>query len=479
MSGNVSIRVKHMRSAEPKLLCYLSVLILLSGCATSPFDFEPPAARPLLRDMPRYEAPAEPGQAAPRSDVVTIGEELTLRQALAAALVRNPKLRSLAWEPRIAEARRLQAGLLPNPNVDVEVEDFAGSGALSGFDSAETTLAFSQLLELGGKRDRRVQAAEGQWTVAALDFEAQRLAVLTDTASRFVRVLELQQRGEFAIRAQALAEENRRVIDRRVQAGDVSPIDEIKARLESESARIAADRLSRELDAARRELSAMWDATEPGFEIAVGSLDDLMPVPLLDALTELVEQHPEVQRWIAETERRSSVVDLERAQAVPDVTAGAGIRYVEETDDVGLVASFSVPLTIFDRNQGGILAARLRAAQAIDEGRASRRDLATRLVRAHARLTAAYHEAKAIDAALLPAANAAYDATRRAYDEGKLPYLDVLDAQRTLFDTETQRLEALAEYHAAKVQVEGLISEPLSTPSLRERSDHHNQGDTP
>lgn len=468
-----------MRFAEPKLLCCLCLLTLLSGCAPSRFDFEPPAARPLLRDMPRYEAPAEPDRVGPLSDVVAIGEELTLRQALAAALVRNPQLRSLAWEPRIAEARRLQAGLSPNPSVGIEVEDFAGSGRLSGLDSAETTIAFSQLLELGGKRDRRAQVAEGQWTVAALDFEAQRLAVLTNTASRFVRVLELQQRVEFAIRAQSLAEENRRVIDRRVQAGDVSPIDEIKARLESESARIAADRLGRELEAARRELSAMWDATDPGFGLAVGSLDDLMPVPLLDALTDLVEQHPEVQRWIAETERRSSLVALERAQAVPDVTAGAGVRYVEESDDVGLVVSVSVPLTIFDRNQGGILAARLRAAQAIDEGRASRRELATRLVREHARLTAAFHEAQAIDAALLPAAREAYDATRRAYDEGKLPYLDVLDAQRTLFETETQRLEVLAEYHAAKVRVEGLISEPLSTPPLREQDAFEGQGDTP
>lgn len=468
-----------MRFTEPKLFCCLGVSILLGGCAPSPFDFEPPAARPLLRDMPRYEAPEDPDRVGPGSDVVTIGEQLTLRQALAAALVRNPRLRSLAWEPRIAEARRLQAGLSPNPSVGIEVEDFAGSGSLSGFDSAETTIAFSQLLELGGKRDRRVRVAEGQWVVAALDYEAQRLAVLTDTASRFVRVLELQQRVEFAVRAQALAEENRRVIDRRVQAGDVSPIDEIKARLESESTRIAADRLSRELEAARRELSAMWDATDPGFDTAIGSLDDLMPVPLLDALTDLVEHHPEVQRWIAETERRSSVVALERAQAVSDVTAGAGIRYAEESEDVGLVVAVSVPLAIFDRNQGGILAARLRAAQAIDEGRASRRDLATRLVRAHARLTAAYHEAQAIDAALLPAAKDAYDATRRAYDEGKLPYLDVLDAQRTLFDTETQRLEALAEYHAAKVQVEGLISEPLNTQSLREHTDHLNQGETP
>ena len=133
-----------MRFTEPKLFCCLGVVTLLGGCAPSPFDFDPPAARPLLRDMPRYEAPEDPDRVGPGSDVVTIGEQLTLRQALAAALVRNPRLRSLAWEPRIAEARRLQAGLSPNPSVGIEVEDFAGSGSLSGFDSAETTIAFSQ-----------------------------------------------------------------------------------------------------------------------------------------------------------------------------------------------------------------------------------------------------------------------------------------------------------------------------------------------
>jgi cobalt-zinc-cadmium efflux system outer membrane protein len=204
-----------------------------------------------------------------------------------------------------------------------------------------------------------------------------------------------------------------------------------------------------------------------------------MDVPSLDELTDRIESHPEVQRWVAETERRRSAVELERAQAVPDVNAGLGIRYVNEIDDAALVGGVSVPLPLFDRNQGGILAARLRAAQALDEGRASQRELATRLVREHSRLTAAFHEAQSIDSALLPAARDAYDATRRAYDEGKLPYLDVLDAQRTLFDTEAQRLEALAEYHSALVQVEGLISAPMSTlrQSAPDASEH--LGDTP
>ncbi len=470
-----------MRSQPRSLLiagAALGAIIMIPACAPSPFDFEPPESRPLLRELPEYRAPENPDQERRAAELVTTSGDLTLRNALAAALLRNPKLHAAAWEPRLAEASRLQAGLSPNPEVGVEFENFAGSGALSGTDALETTLLLSQLIELGGKRDLRVQVAEDAWTVSTLDYEAERLDVVTETAARFVRVLQIQQQVEFAERARSLAEESRRVIDRRVQAGDVSPIDEIKARLESESARIASDRLRRELDGARRELSAMWDEDEPAFGLALGSLDEVMDVPSLQDLTDRVEAHPEVQRWVAESERRTSVVELERAQATPDVNAGLGVRYINEIDDAALVAAFSVPIPLFDRNQGGILAARLRAAQALDEGRASRRELATRLIRQHSRLTAAFYEAQAIDSALLPAARNAYEATRRAYDEGKLPYLDVLDAQRTLFDTEAQRLEALAEYHSALVQVEGLISAPLST--LRQSApDPQHSGDTP
>lgn len=467
--------MRSLPSTCVKLCAVLGALTGITGCAPSPFAFDPPDSRPLLRELPRYRAPADPSQERQTAELVAMSGDLTLRIALSAALLQNPRLKAAAWQPRLAEAQRLQAGLSPNPEVGIELENFAGSGDLSGTDALETTLVLSQLIELGGKRDLRVRVAEGAWSVSALDHEAERLGVLTETAARYVRVLELQQRVEFAERARSLAEESRSVIERRVEAGDVSPIDEIKARLESESARIAAERLKRELSAARRELSAMWDESDPTFGLVLGSLDEVMDVPSIQSLTDRVEAHPEVQRWIAESDRRKSTVHLERARAVPDVTAGLGVRYINEVDDGALVAGISIPIPLFDRNQGGILTARLSVAQAIDEGRASYRDLATRLVREHARLTAAFHESQAIDSVLLPAARDAFTATRRAYDEGKLPYLDVLDAQRTLFETESQRLEVLAEYHSALVQVESLISEPLNT----ELDSSGLKGDTP
>ncbi len=436
-------------------------MLLVMGCTPSPLAIRTGTDRPLLRDLPRHVAPATPSEAIDHASEPDIPDELALRDALAAALLHHPGLRATAWGPRVEEARRLQAGLLPNPEADLELENFGGSGELSGTDRLETTLSLRQLIELGGKREARVRAAEEAWRVSSLDYEAQRLDVLTETADRFVRVLALQQRAAFAERAQELADESRRVIDRRVEAGDVSPIDGIKATLESESARIAADRVERELVAARRELSAMWDRDTPAFSTVLGSLDRLDAIPPLAELADQVDAHPRMLRWAAEADRLVVEAELAKAEGVADITAGLGVRYEADVDDAALVAGLSVPLTIFDRNQGNALAARFQAAQARDEGRAIRRDLAAQLGQAHARLDAAFHEATAIQTALLPAAREAYEATRRAYEGGKSAYLEVLDAQRTLFATETQRLEALAEYHTALVQVEGLVSRPL------------------
>ncbi|WP_432799597.1 TolC family protein [Poriferisphaera sp. WC338] len=388
--------------------------------------------------------------------------ELSLRDALAATLLHHPQLQASAWGPRIEEARRLQAGLLPNPEVGVEFENFVGSGGSNGVDALETTIFVTQLIELGNKRNLRAKVPEGARKVSELKYKSQRLEVITETARRFIRVLKLQSSMSNAEQVWTLAEESRLLISQRVEAGEVSPIDEIKARLESDSARIAADRLKRELVAARRELCAMWDEDEPAFDVALGSLDDLLPVPPFDELASLVASHPKVKQWAVERERRAAVVKMKQAQSIPNLRAGLGVRYANEIDEASLVGGVSMDIPLFDRSQGSTLAARLFAAQAQDEVRALKRELSTQLAREHGRASIAYNEVYAIDATLLPAANEAYEAARLAYQEGHISYLGVLDAQRALFDIISQRLETLAEYHTALIQVEGIIAEPLS-----------------
>ncbi len=86
----------------------------------------------------------------------------------------------------------------------------------------------------------------------------------------------------------------------------------------------------------------------------------------------------------------------------------------------------------------------------------------TALTRAYRELTAAYSEVQTIREETLPAARSAFEAIRQGYREGKFGYLDVLDAQRTLFDVRRQEVRALNAYYQRRADVERLTATPLA-----------------
>jgi cobalt-zinc-cadmium efflux system outer membrane protein len=122
----------------------------------------------------------------------------------------------------------------------------------------------------------------------------------------------------------------------------------------------------------------------------------------------------------------------------------------------------SVPLPVFDRNQGNRLEARYRLAKAEEEQRSATVQAHAALGEAYAALAAAYAAATALKHDALPGAQSAFDATSEGYRQGKFGFLDVLDAQRTLFEVRGQYIEALATYHQAVADVERLIGERLA-----------------
>jgi cobalt-zinc-cadmium efflux system outer membrane protein len=386
---------------------------------------------------------------------------LTLLQAQTLAVQHNPKLAAFGWEVRAGEARTLQAGLPPNPEIEIEVENFAGSGAFQGFQSAEITIHLSQLLELAGKRGKRMRVAALERDLTAWDYEAARLDVLTQVTQAFVEVLSTQERLALNTELVRLAEQVVNTVAERVKAGKVSPVEESKARVELSTSRIALEHAQRGLEAARQRLVAAWGGNRPAFARAEGVLDAVPAIPSAEQLTERLVQNPEIARWATEMARRRATVELARAKRIPDPTIGSGFRHVSDTGDNAMVMSVSMPLPVFDHNQGGLLEARYQLAKAEEERRAAEIQGRAALAEAYAALSSAFVEATMLKNEVLPGAQRAFEAASEGYRQGKFGFLDVLDAQRTLFEARGQHLEALVAYHRAVAEVERLISEPL------------------
>jgi len=387
---------------------------------------------------------------------VAAAEPLRMADALARALTESPKLETFSYSIRAAEAGRLQAGLLPNPELGLQLEDIAGTGEVSGVRGLETTLLLSQLLELGGKREKRELAAARNVGVIEADYEIARLDVLAEVARRFVHVARDQSLLEVAESAVELAEQNRAAVEQRVAAARAMRAELSRAEIELARARIRLEHREHELRAAKRRLAAGWGSDRVGFERVEADLFDLPGTQDLQALLDELRRSPDMRRFLSERRLRDAELELARARAVPDARLGAGIRRLEGINEQALMLNFSMELPVFDRNQGNIRAARERIGQVAVDETATYIEAQSLLFTTYQELIHARTEADTLREVVIPQSHRALQSFEDGYAAGRFSYLEVADARREFIEVRAEAIRAAASYHGYLIEIERL-----------------------
>jgi cobalt-zinc-cadmium efflux system outer membrane protein len=374
-------------------------------------------------------------------------QRLSLPQALAAAFAQNPELAATSREIGIADGERRQAGLLPNPELAWEVED-------TRRDTSTTTITLSQPLELGGKRAARIAAAGVGQAIAQLDLERQRNGLRADVVQAFHAALRAQTALELAQQSQALTARGLRVVQGRVTAGQSSPVEATRAQVQLAQAEAQLRRAQTQRSVAYQALARLTGSPLASFDSLQAA--NLSPgvAPSTDILLARVEQTVEWRLAAAQVERGDAALGTEKAQRIPNLTVSLGSQYSREERERVNVVGLSMPLPLFDRNQGNVLAAARRADQARDLRNAVALRLRSETRSAVDQWATAMQEVAAYDRTILPAAQQAVDTATRGFEMGKFAFLDVLDAQRTLIEARGLYLEALATAADARARVE-------------------------
>lgn len=363
---------------------------------------------------------------------------LNLAQALEEAAARSPAIVAAEADVASAEARARQAGYRSNPELSLEVENFAGTGELRGIRSMEATLAVNHRLDLGGRRGARVNVARAELAVQQLRLAIARADLYQSVREQFARAIAASERLAQTTENAERAEELARVAGILVDAGRDPPLRALRARSASAQAEAEQEAAEAEELAARSSLAALFGVGVPVAAVS-GTTLDLTP-RLVAPETSL-----EARLADAETAAAEAAIDQQLAERRLDPAVGLGVRYVRETGDVGLVAGVSLPLQVFDRNRGNIAAARsaLAAAEARRAG-----TLATTRARARnaiANVEAAQRRVQALEKAAVPEATEALRLAELSYREGRATLLEVLDVQNAY----TQSRAALTEARLA------------------------------
>lgn len=408
-------------------------------------------AAPAHAQLSSQPATAPPGLLTDAGSGAAEGSgPLTLAAALALAERANPQLASARHALAAFEGTLLQAGASPNPVLALGLEDARRS-------SRETTVQLSQPIELGGKRQRRIEAAERGRDVASADLRASQAALRAGVTLAFGELLTAQANVQLAQQAFDIATRISTTVARRVEAGKVSPVEATRARVAAARVRLDALKASSELLRARAALAGFWGNLAPRFALAVGDEAQLPPLPDLHALTAALDAAPALARARAELARRQALARLEHSRRTPDLTVTLGVKRLAEPGVNQALFGLSMPLPLFDRNQGNLLEALRRTDQAGDELLLAQMDSQQALGLAYQQLRDARLAAQTLASDILPGARSAYEAALKGFEFGKFAYLEVLDAQRTLIEAQAEQLRAVGEARRAAAQLERLV----------------------
>ena len=383
---------------------------------------------------------------------VASAQTLTLESALQSAFAGNPDLAAAQWEIDIAQGGRQQAGLIPNPVASWDAEDTRRS-------TRTTTVKLSQTLELGGKRGARIEVASRAQDAAAQELEQRRNLLRAEVIDGFYGALRAQERLELAQRSMALAERGLVIANGRVTAGKASPVEATRARVQVSQIRLERSRAEIGVSDAYRRLAAITGSATIGFERVEAGAVSTPALPSATQLLARLESTAELRLAQLQIQQRDAGLGLEKAQRIPDLDISIGSQYDASVRERVNLVGVSMPIPLFNRNQGNVLAASRRADQARDLRNATELRLRTETRQALDLWATANSEVRAFNQVILPAAQSAVDSATRGFEMGKFNFLDVLDAQRTLIAARTQYLAALAQATDAWVRIERIYGD--------------------
>lgn len=419
----------------------------------------------LAQELPTVQLRSEiPEYAGNKISELTV---ITLQGAINKSLSSSPRLKASEASLLASQGGRKQSAALPNPEVGFEVENIQGSGQLKGFESAESTLGVTQLIEVGGKRSARIGMADQDVTLARFDRDAVKLDLIRDVQLAYADAVAAQEEVKLAEDEKKLATEVLKSVKKRVDAAREPLIQQSKAEITFASSEIAYEQAQRDLTSAKRFLAALWGSKED-FELDNSAFFNITEPETISETNDYLKNNPDFARYDSEVMKSKAAFELEMANAVPDPSLSAGIRNFRDTGDEAFLVGVSMPIPVFNLNRGNIEKARHELSQTKNSKNASMLTLNANLIKAQADLATSYQQAISLRDKILPASEKAFSLSNQGYQAGKFAYLEVLDSQRTLFEAREQYHNTLKEYHRNKAEVERLLAIHLQNTNTKE-----------
>lgn len=389
-------------------------------------------------------------------------EPLTLKRVVANVLENSPQLSINDFESRAAAARLRRSELTKPLEMQLEFENFAGTGDVSGVDQLESTLSLVKILEPGDAVTARRGLAEGQASLIRSEQDVRRLDLLANATQGFIHVVADQHRLDIAHQQFRLAERTHRVVSDRVAAGRSHTAEARRSAIELSRAELSREHAEHELAASRVRLSVLWGETRPIFDRAAAAVFSLPSLPSFERLETLLANNPDLLRLTTEASLAQARVRLAESRGKPDLKLSAGVRYYSEPDEAALVFLAGIPLGARAQVRPEIDELQALAEQEPLRQKQKQLALYSRLYETYQEIRHAKTAFETLSKDIIPQAEQAAADYEAGYQRGRFSLLELNQSQQDLLNARLERLDAAENYHRLRIELERITGTDLT-----------------
>ncbi|KUJ83936.1 hypothetical protein AVO43_08965 [Microbulbifer sp. ZGT114] len=379
-------------------------------------------------------------------------------EAIDRTLNENPQLAVFRFRDAALRGRTLSAAQRPPLRVRGELENLAGS---SGAPDTELTVALSSVIELGGQRQARINAAQANTDLLSIEEQVQALDLLGEVIRRYVDVLAAVELVGLATDSAEIAREAVSAVNRRVKSAAAPQTELLRAEAALAEARLTLQAEGRKLEYHKRALAALWGATSPEFNVDTRALYRIEAGTDFSELYARAQENPALARFASEERLRAMEVRMRETESNLDVGWAVGVRRFQTTDETTLVAAIEVPLFSARRNAGAVASARAELERIAADREVARLRIYSHLYRAYSGREQAVAAVNSFDQHVIPALRAALQEAEKGYRRGRYPYLELVSARRELMVAKRAKIESAAAALRYGAEIEQLTAAPL------------------
>ncbi|MDP4639657.1 MAG: TolC family protein [Pseudomonadales bacterium] len=385
---------------------------------------------------------------------------LSLDQAVQLTLAQHPQLGTFLHRREAYQGLVEQVGVAERPGVGLVIEDFGGNGEHKGFDSAQSTLSISWVMQ-EALIDQRIKAAQVTATQVDVQRQIKALDLSAQTARLFIQALVDEQRLTLARQAQQQAAGTVNALKKRVDAGKSPEFERLQAEVEVAQRELETEDLQQVLMSTLYQLRAQWGGERNDFRLA----GELLSIPTLGSVEQQfaqLQQNPTLTLLVTQQRIAESEIELARIEAKPQWQFSVGVRRFEAGSDFGMVAGVSVPLGKDRGSTGKIRSLQARQAEFASEAAALQRQLDTQLYVLLQEIKHSQHVIETLQTRIIPTLNAAHEQATYAYETGKLGYQQWVILLSKKLGAQQDLLSAVEAIHLQHIELQRLTGTALT-----------------